>query len=94
MSHVEQLLLDLVAIPSVSAMNNRAVIDYVVACLDPNTWETHLDSYVDSAGTPKTNLIALTKNASSHARGTRSRVPFGHRAFRSELGRGRSPSHP
>ncbi len=33
--------------------------------LDPNTWEMHLDSYVDSAGTPKTNLTALTKNASS-----------------------------
>ena len=65
MKPVEQLLLDLVAIPSVSAMNNRAVIDYVVASLDPNTWETHIDSYADSAGTPKTNLIALTRNAAS-----------------------------
>lgn len=65
MKPVEQLLLDLVAIPSVSAMNNRAVIDYVVASLDPNTWETHFDSYEDSTGTPKANLIALTRNASS-----------------------------
>jgi acetylornithine deacetylase len=65
MMPVEQLLLDLVAIPSVSVTNNRAVIDYVIGCLDPNTWEMNLDSYVDSAGTPKTNLIALTKNASS-----------------------------
>jgi acetylornithine deacetylase len=65
MKPVEQLLLDLVAIPSVSAMNNRAVIDYVVASLDPSTWETHIDSYADSAGTSKTNLIALTRNAAS-----------------------------
>ena len=65
MKPVEQLLLDLVAIPSVSAMNNRAMIDYVVASLDSNTWETHIDSYADSAGTSKTNLIALTRNAAS-----------------------------
>ena len=49
MKPVEHLLLDLVAIPSVSAMNNRAMIDYVVASLDPNTWETHIDSYADSS---------------------------------------------
>jgi acetylornithine deacetylase len=67
MKPVEQLLLDLVAIPSVSAMNNRAVIDYVVGSLDPNTWETHLDSYTDSTETPKANLVAITKNASSRS---------------------------
>jgi acetylornithine deacetylase len=65
MKPVEQLLLDLVAIPSISAMNNRAVIDYVVDSLDPDTWDTHLDSYTDSTGTPKANLVAITKNASS-----------------------------
>jgi acetylornithine deacetylase len=65
MKPVEQLLLDLVAIPSVSAMNNRAVIDYVVGALDRSTWETHIDSYADSAGTPKANLVARTRNASS-----------------------------
>jgi acetylornithine deacetylase len=63
MKDVEQLLLDLVGIPSVSAMNNRAVIDYVVACLDPSHWDTYFDTYVDSTGTLKTNLVALTKNA-------------------------------
>jgi acetylornithine deacetylase len=62
---VEELLLNLVALPSVSAMSNRAVIDYVVGCLDPNIWGTYLDAYLDSAGTPKTNLIALTRNATS-----------------------------
>ena len=39
------------------------MIDYVVARLDPRHWDTHFDTYVDSAGTPKTNLVALTKNA-------------------------------
>jgi len=65
MKPVEQYLLDLVAIPSVSSMNNRAVIDYVAGSLDPDTWATHLDSYTDSTDTPKANLVALTKNASS-----------------------------
>ncbi len=66
MKPVEELLSDLVAIPSVSAMSNRAVIDYVVSCLDPELWTTHLDEYLDSAGTPKVNLIALTRNASGN----------------------------
>ena len=66
MKSVEELLIDLVAIPSVSAMNNRAVIDYVVSCLDPELWETDLDEYLDSAGTPKVNLTALTRNASGN----------------------------
>jgi acetylornithine deacetylase len=65
MKTVEELLLDLVAIPSVSVMNNRAVIDYVVGCLDPDIWETHLEAYADSAGTAKANLVAVTRGASS-----------------------------
>jgi acetylornithine deacetylase len=48
-------------------MSNREVIDYVVGALDPNTWDTHLDSYTDSTGTPKANLVAITKNASSRS---------------------------
>ena len=65
MKPVEQLLLDLVAIPSVSAMSNQAVVDYVVARLRPKPWEIRFDSYTDAAGVPKTNLVALTRNASS-----------------------------
>ncbi len=68
MKPVEQLLLDLVAIPSVSAMSNQAVVDYVVARLRPKPWEIRFDSYADAAGVPKTNLVALTRNASgAHA---------------------------
>ena len=63
MKRTEDLLLDLVAIPSVSPMNNRPVIDYAIEQLDPRVWRIHCDSYLDAAGTPKTNLIALTQNA-------------------------------
>jgi acetylornithine deacetylase len=63
MKRTEDLLLDLVAIPSVSPMSNRPVIDYAIEHLDPRVWRCHCDSYVDAAGTPKTNLIALTQNA-------------------------------
>jgi acetylornithine deacetylase len=64
---VEEILLDLVAIPSVSAMDNRPVIDYVIAGLDANLWETRLHCYADASGTPKTNLVARTGNASGAA---------------------------
>jgi acetylornithine deacetylase len=63
MKNVQQLLMDLVAIPSVSPMANGPVIDYVSACLDPDRWTLRRHSYVDSAGTPKANLIAMTGNA-------------------------------
>jgi acetylornithine deacetylase len=66
MKSVEDLLLDLVAIPSVSAINNRAVADYVIGCLDPNHWDIREDPYVDAAGTPKANLIATSRNGSPH----------------------------
>jgi acetylornithine deacetylase len=59
----EEILLDLIAIPSVSAMSNRPVIEYAMRHLDPRFWRFHQDSYKDDAGTPKSNLIALTKNA-------------------------------
>jgi acetylornithine deacetylase len=59
----EEILLDLIAIPSVSPMSNQPVIDYAMSLLDPRLWRFHHDSYRDAAGTPKSNLIALTKNA-------------------------------
>jgi acetylornithine deacetylase len=59
----DEFLLDLVAIPSVSRMSNQPMIEYAARWLDPRFWEIHHDSYVDGAGTPKTNLIAVTKNA-------------------------------
>jgi acetylornithine deacetylase len=55
-------LLDLVAIPSVSSMSNRPVIDYALRQLNPNAWRTELYPYRDAAGLEKTNLVAITKN--------------------------------
>ncbi|HEY1760579.1 MAG TPA: acetylornithine deacetylase [Bryobacteraceae bacterium] len=63
MKSPEEFLLDLVAIPSVSRMSNQPVIDYAAQWLDPRFWMIHRDSYMDGQGTPKTNLIAVTKNA-------------------------------
>jgi len=38
-------LLDLVAIPSVSSMSNRSVIDYALAELNPTAWSIQLYAY-------------------------------------------------
>jgi acetylornithine deacetylase len=65
MKAVTDLLLDLVAIPSVSAMSNRPVLDYVADCLDARQWSVQTYPYTDAAGTAKANLVALTRNASS-----------------------------
>jgi acetylornithine deacetylase len=59
MKDVEQLLLDLVAIPSVSPQSNAPVIDYVRQHLDPMHWKFEMHGYTDSAGTPKANLVAI-----------------------------------
>jgi acetylornithine deacetylase len=56
---VKQLLMDLVAIPSVSPMTNQPVIDYVTRQLDPRVWRLQPHSYTDPAGTLKTNLVAI-----------------------------------
>jgi acetylornithine deacetylase len=56
-------LLDLVAIPSVSAMSNQPVIDYVTGRLSPRQWQVETSSYRDASGIAKTNLVALTRNA-------------------------------
>jgi acetylornithine deacetylase len=54
-------LLDLVAIPSVSSMSNRPVIEYALGQLDPSSWITRLYSYRDPAGLEKLNLVAISK---------------------------------
>ncbi len=59
---VKQLLMDLVAIPSVSPMTNQPVIDYVTRQLDPRVWRLQAHSYTDPAGTLKTNLVAIAGN--------------------------------
>lgn len=58
-----EILLDLVAIPSVSSMSNQPVIDYVLHHLDPSHWTMELHNYRDSSGTPKANLVAMSKSA-------------------------------
>ena len=55
-------LLDLVAIPSVSSISNRRVIDYALRQLNPKSWKTNLFSYRDAAGLEKVNLVAVTRN--------------------------------
>jgi len=66
MKSATELLLDLVAIPSVSSMSNQPVIDYVTSCLPAQHWRIGPKSYVDSAGVAKTNLVALTSNAAAN----------------------------
>ncbi len=58
-------LLDLVGIPSVSAMSNRPVIDYALRQLDSKAWRTKQYPYRDSAGLEKVNLVAITRNGSA-----------------------------
>jgi acetylornithine deacetylase len=57
-----EVLLDLVAIPSVSAMSNQPVIDYVLPYLDPSQWTVELHTHYDSSGNPKVNLVAISKS--------------------------------
>ena len=56
-----EILSDLVAIPSVSTMSNQPVIDYVLKRLGRRAWKIDLYPYRDPAGTPKNNLVAVTK---------------------------------
>jgi acetylornithine deacetylase len=60
---VVALLKDLIAIPSVSNMPNKPVIDYVSGILDSAIWNLTLHPFTDPAGTAKFNLVAITKNA-------------------------------
>jgi acetylornithine deacetylase len=59
-----EILSHLVAIPSVSSMSNQPVIDYVLKRLDRDVWKIDLHPYLDPAGTPKNNLVAVTKSPS------------------------------
>jgi acetylornithine deacetylase len=59
---VTKLLLDLIAIPSVSSLSNQPMIDYVTAHLSAGSWRIVPSSYTDASGTRKTNLVALSRN--------------------------------
>ncbi len=58
-----EILLDLVAIPSVSSMSNQPVIDYALHHLDRSHWAVELHNYRDSSGIGKANLVAISKAA-------------------------------
>ena len=62
MTREAEILLDLVAIPSVSSLSNQPVIDYALQHLDGAAWNIDLHPYRDSAGIPKTNLVAVSRH--------------------------------
>jgi acetylornithine deacetylase len=58
MNSVVAHLKNLVSIPSVSSVSNRAVIEYVTGTLRKARWQMREIPYVDSVGIDKINLIA------------------------------------
>jgi acetylornithine deacetylase len=65
-SSVTEILLDLIAIPSVSSASNRAVIDYARQWLTPNQWATRTFPYADRNGIEKINLVAAPRRLLQH----------------------------
>jgi acetylornithine deacetylase (ArgE) len=62
MKPVHELLIDLIRIPSVSALSNVPVIDYIVGTLDSKIWNLCRFPYYDAAGILKQNLLATTNS--------------------------------
>ena len=58
MRTVDDYLLELIRIPSVSSVSNRPVVEYAQDVLRCARWSTSLTSYVDASGIEKVNLIA------------------------------------
>jgi acetylornithine deacetylase len=63
MKTAKEILMDLVAIPSVSSMSNAPVIEYARKYLPSKHWTIRKYETRDRSGTEKVNLVALTKNA-------------------------------
>jgi acetylornithine deacetylase len=59
MTSVVEHLSNLIHIPSVSSLSNRAVIEYAEGVLDAAGWKTRRQSYRDAGGVEKLNLVAL-----------------------------------
>jgi len=57
-SSVVEILRELVAIPSISAISNRPVIDVAVRILEESSWAAHEFPYRDVNGAEKVNVIA------------------------------------
>ena len=58
---VTEILLDLIAIPSVSSASNVPVIDYARGRLEPSQWEVRPFPYTDPNGVEKMNVVAMPK---------------------------------
>ena len=74
---VTDILLDLIAIPSVSSASNQAVIEYARRRLKPSQWDVRTFPYTDPNGIEKANLIAAPKKR-DQARGRKDKH-FGDR---------------
>ncbi|XWK50142.1 M20/M25/M40 family metallo-hydrolase [Tunturiibacter empetritectus] len=57
MTRPQVLLQELVAIPSVSCMSNRPVVEWIQRFLEPLGWHSRLFCYDDAAGVEKVNLV-------------------------------------
>jgi acetylornithine deacetylase len=58
---VTEILMDLIAIPSVSSVSNQGVIEYARQRLKPSQWEVRTFPYTDPNGVEKANLVAIPK---------------------------------
>ena len=67
MKSAVDILLDLVAIPSVSQMSNEAVVEYASRFFDRSRWNVERHPYPDAAGVEKINLVATTRGGQAGA---------------------------
>jgi acetylornithine deacetylase len=63
MKNAKEILMELIAIPSVSSMANGPIIDYVLQYLPSQSWSIRKYVTRDRSGVEKVNLVAITKNA-------------------------------
>jgi acetylornithine deacetylase len=63
---VSEILLDLIAIPSVSSASNQAVIDYACQWLKPSQWNIRTFPFTDPNGIEKVNLVAAPRRLLQH----------------------------
>ena len=54
-----EILRTLVAIPSVSSLSNRPLLDAIAALLEPRGWDTQRLSYIAADGIEKANMLAV-----------------------------------
>jgi acetylornithine deacetylase len=59
-----EILRELVAIPSISALSNRPVIEAATRILEDSGWTTQLFAYLDSSNVEKINLVARPQHKS------------------------------